>query len=114
MCRSLLKKLLEKEYGPAICGGVEETQGWFTIGAERPLSKMPKEIDAVSVETVVQELHASQHVCYQKCPEAQESTKLPAGASYTLFRWTSKQEKELKELRLRRSGDNNDDSSNGQ
>jgi hypothetical protein len=41
--------------------------------------------------------------------------KLPAGASYTLFRWTSEEEEELKELAAvtgaEGSGDNNADSS---
>jgi hypothetical protein len=77
----------------------------FTVGAERPLSKLPKEIDAMVVETAVQEQLLTVRR-YLKCGttclppimprEAQESTKLPAGASYTCpVQGTSKEEEEL-------------------
>jgi hypothetical protein len=48
--------------------------------------------------------------------EAQESTKLPAGASYTCpVQGINKEKEELDAAtRLRGSGDNNDDCSNGQ
>ena len=130
----LLKKLLEKDYGPAIRSGFEGT-GLLPVNVERPLSKLPKELDARVVETAVQEqllkrladmrhnMPATKHAERPK-----KSQKLPAGASYTCpvraDNETSEEEDEWEEpaavtrhksfmSRLRGSGDNNnDDNSN--
>lgn len=131
----LLKKLMEKDYGPSIRSGFEGT-GLFPVNVERPLSKLPKELEARVVETAVQEqllkrLADMRHImpATKHADRPKKSQKLPAGAAYTCpvrvraDSETSEEEEELEEpvavtrqrsfmSRLRGSGDNNNDDSN--
>jgi hypothetical protein len=103
----LLKKMLEKDYGPAIRSGFEGT-GLLPFNVERPLSKLPRELDVRVVESAVQEqllkkLSDMRHVmpATKHAQRPKKCQKLPAGASYTCpvlaENDTSEEEEELEE-----------------
>jgi len=85
----LLKKLLEKDFGPAIRGGFEGT-GLCPFSVERAISKLPMDLDDREVETQVEStllrtLDNMRHnaPANRAAARPKKSDKLPAGAAYT-------------------------------
>jgi hypothetical protein len=85
----LLKKLLEKDFGPAARSGFEAT-GLYPLSVERAISKLPKQMDDRQAETAVQrELLKTLNDMRFNAPATKhaqrpkKNQKLPAGASYT-------------------------------
>lgn len=84
---SLLKKLLDKDFGDAIRSGFECT-GICPLNPERVLSKLPKEQRNVDSDVQQQLLNKLSSIRYSpgpttKAPRPKKKDKLPAGASYT-------------------------------
>jgi hypothetical protein len=84
---SLLKKLMEKDFGSAIRSGFECT-GIYPVNPERVLSKLPKEQREVDTDIQQQLLNRLNLMRYSpgpntKAPRPKKKDKLPAGASYT-------------------------------
>jgi hypothetical protein len=84
---SLLKQLLDKDFGDAIRAGFECT-GICPLNAERVLSKLPKEQREVDSQVQQQLLNKLSSIRYSpgpssKAPRPKKKDRLPAGASYT-------------------------------
>lgn len=85
---SLLVKLLEKDYGPAITAGFEAC-GIYPLNADRALSRLPPEQREVETEVqrqLLQQLETMRYGGKDKATRAsrpKKSQKLPPGATYT-------------------------------
>lgn len=87
MFPTLLKKLLEKDFGSAIRSGFEST-GIFPVNLERALSKLPEEDQEAETHVQQQLLNKLSLMRYNPGPTTHakrpsNKEKLPAGASYT-------------------------------
>jgi hypothetical protein len=84
---SLLKKLLEKDFGDAIRSGFACT-GIFPFNADRVLAKLPQDQRQVDSDVQQQLLNKLSSIRYSpgpstKAPRPKKKDKLPAGSSYT-------------------------------
>lgn len=87
MFPSLLKKLLEKDYGDSIRSGFQAT-GIFPFNPERVLAKLPteqREVDSAVQQQLLNRLSSMRYspAATSKAPRPKKKDKLPPGASYT-------------------------------